>query len=406
MARLRTALSNPALRRLLAAQVVADFADWLDFLAIGALLAFHWRVEPAVFALLAVAFGLPYLIVGPVAGVLVDRMDLRLALVGSNVARAAATLAMAFAGGWQGLLALVVLRGVADSFFTPSKQGALQALTTPEIRTGANAISHAINQASKIVAPSLGGALLLVMEPAGIFVVNAIASLAAAMILWRLPGLPRTAGDEAGAGAQGLLSRLSEGFAELRGKPLLRGALALMAAGYFAIFFYDTLIAPLIRDIGLTETAFGLSMAAVGAGGVLGAGVVSLAAGPKRPLIWIGCGFLVAAVLIAWLGLVEIQNRQVGLGVVCALFAIVGMASSASFVPTRTILQNEVSPDRIGRVTALGEAANALAVSTAPFLGTALASATTIGVAFVVGGALLALTGALAFFLHRRHRIR
>ena len=44
-----------------------------------------------------------------------------------------------------------------------------------------------------------------------------------------------------------------------------------MAAGFWAMFLYDSLIAPLVAGLGFDETELGLILAAVGAGGVLGA---------------------------------------------------------------------------------------------------------------------------------------
>jgi len=78
------ALANRDLRKLLGAQLPADFADWFDFVAIGALLAFSWNAEPVIFAVLAVSMGLPYLIIGPLAGVVVDRSNLKSVLIWSN----------------------------------------------------------------------------------------------------------------------------------------------------------------------------------------------------------------------------------------------------------------------------------------------------------------------------------
>ena len=49
------ALKNAELRKLFAAQLPADFADRLDFVAIGALLAFAWGAPSYAYSLLAVA---------------------------------------------------------------------------------------------------------------------------------------------------------------------------------------------------------------------------------------------------------------------------------------------------------------------------------------------------------------
>src|SRR3954468_9640881 len=89
-------LSIPGLRRLMVASVPADLADWLDYVAIIALLIYSWQQGPFALAWLTVAMSIPALIVGPFTAVLVDRSDLRWALVASNAGRALTTFALIF----------------------------------------------------------------------------------------------------------------------------------------------------------------------------------------------------------------------------------------------------------------------------------------------------------------------
>ena len=398
MNQLRSTLKNRALRHLLAAQLPADFADWLDFVAVGALLAFTWKAEPIIFAFLAVCLGLPYLIVGPIAGVLVDRSHIKLVLIGSNLGRAVVTFAFVFAPNWQALLALVLLRSSIDAFFTPAKQAAIQAIVAPDSRMAANGASHAINQASKIVAPALGGALLIGLTPQNVFFLNGIVSIVAAAVLLGLPHIERHSGDDTSNGS--VRANIKGGFAEIANNSRLRGALTLMAGGYFAMFFYDTLIAPLIRDMGFDGTGLGMTLAAVGAGGVVGA----LWLGGKdisRPFLWIAFGGAISGLTVVTIGLAEALSIGLPFYAFVALFAIVGASSAMSVVPVRTVIQNETSPGRIASVTALGEAANTAALLTAPFLGALIASVFSIGIAFVVGGALLVAIAGVALMLQR-----
>src|SRR5215207_3830624 len=103
-------MRDPRLRRLLIAQVPADLADWLDFVALGALVAFHWHLGAPALAAVTLALGLPYVVLIPLLGVIVDRADLRLVLVASNLGRAAATAAFAFAPNLATLLVLAALK--------------------------------------------------------------------------------------------------------------------------------------------------------------------------------------------------------------------------------------------------------------------------------------------------------
>lgn len=387
------------LRNLLIAQVPADFADWLDFVAIGALLAYVWQVDPYVFALIAVSLGAPYLVVGPFAGVAVDRAQINRVLVISNIGRAVMTAALFFAPSWQLLLVFILLRSAVDSFFTPAKQAAIQALSDKDSRMRANGLSHAINQASKIAAPALGGALLIWLTPQAIFLVNAIVSVIAAVLFFRLPIITRA---QSGADVKAsMMDEVKLGMITVRGSMVLRPALAMMGAGYFAMFFYDTLIAPLTRELGFSQTILGLSLAAVGAGGVLGALVLGAAKPTKRPFLLVAIGSGVGAVLVIALGVFELAGLSVTTWLYTGIFAALGLCSALTVVPYRTVIQNHVAPGQIGRVSALSEAINTVALLTAPFIGAAIASILSFGAAFVAGGIVMLFVARRAYQLRR-----
>jgi predicted MFS family arabinose efflux permease len=390
---------NRGLRRLFAAQLPADFADWLDFVAIASLLAFVWQAPPVAFAWLAVAMGVPYLVIGPVAGLIVDRVPIRPVLVLSNLGRALVTAAFLLAPDWPVLVLLVALRAAVDTAFTPAKQAALQALTPVDELIAANGLSHAINQASKIAAPGLGGVLLAVVAPAWVFAGNAAVSLVAAALSYRIGVVPRPKDDTAPAP---FWASLGGGFAALRQSAPLFAAVALMAAGFFAMFFYDTLIAPVVRDIGFDETFLGLLLAAIGGGGVVGALLLSGRHGAFKPFALIGGAGLVSGGMIVGVGLAEVTGTALPAGLVLAGGVVAGVCSALTVVPVRAVIQRETPPGLIARVVALSEAANTLALLSAPFLGAALAAAGSSGHAFIAGGGLALLIALAALVAHAR----
>lgn len=391
--------ANRDLRRLFTAQAASDFADWLDFVAIAALLAYAWSVEPRVFALLAVAMGLPYVVVGPVAGALVDRAPLRGVMVAANLGKACVTAAFALAGRWEILLALVLLRNSVDAFYAPAKQAALKGVCGPADLGGANALSHAINQLSKIAGPAVGGALLAVMAPSTVFLLNACVAVFAGLLTLRLPVLPPNPAED-GAEA-GLVARLKQGAALLSARPRLAASVGLMAAGFWAMFLYDTLIAPLVAGLGFDETRLGLILSAVGAGGVLGAlGAGSGAA--RHPFALAGLAGTVSAGLIIALGVVDLRQIALPFAVMLTGAFTIGLASAAILVPLRTVMQAETPPDKMARVAALSEAANTTALLAAPFAGAALAEYLGLGAAFVAGGAIALVNALIALRRARR----
>ncbi len=395
--------ANEGLAPLLLAQVPADFADWLDFVAIGALLAFTWQAPTQAFAWLAVGLGLPYLTVGLFAGALVDRLNLNRVLVWSNVGRAVATAALILAPDWPPLVAIVFLRGCADAFFSPAKQAALQARTAKPDLILANGLSHSINQSSKVAAPAIGGAMLAFLDPHGVFAINAAVSVLAGVILSRLDPFER---DGPARGPRPILHDIAEGLALVRRTPVLRAAIGLMALGFFAMFFYDTLIAPLIAALGQDETALGLCLAALGGGGILGGLLLGRTSGTGGAFAAIAGGNVASALILGGIGLAEIAGLIAPLSLLLSLFGLAGVVSSLALVPYRALIQASVGRDEIGRVSALSEATKMAALLVAPFLGAALAEAVSVGAAFVAGACVTLLIAAAALVLSLRFRSR
>lgn len=390
---------NRPLIRLLAVQAPADFADWIDFVAIGAILAYFWEAGPVAFAWLAVALGLPYVLVGPFAGALVDRSDLRLVMIASNFGRAVATLALILAANVPVLLVLVALRSSIDAFFSPARQAAVQSLVVEEDRTAANGASFAINQASKIAGPAIGGAMLIALNPDAIFAISgAVSLLAAALAI----GLPRSM-RAASAGGESVVADIRAAIVEVRGRPKLVFAVVLMSAGFFAMFLYDTLIPLLTLEFGHPESVFGIAIAAVGGAGIVGAVLLGLRSGAASPLGPIATGAIVSGAVAVALGVAAIAGWGISALVYVGLFAVLGLATSLLVVPFRTIIQDETTPASIAKVTALTEAVNTAVLLAAPFIGAAIAELYSVGAAFALGGALFVAIGiAVLFRLFRR----
>ncbi|WP_210253520.1 MFS transporter [Lentilitoribacter sp. Alg239-R112] len=392
------ALKNIELRKLFIAQLPADFSDWLDFVAIGALLAFVWDAPSFAYAALAVGLGAPYLVIGPFAGVFVDRWSIKSVLIYSNLGRAIVTGTFFFAGDWTTLIVLVTVRSSVDCFFTPAKQAAIQALTTKENRTSANGLSHGINQASKIVAPSAGGAFLIWFAPDVIFILNSIISASAAAFALRLNKIERKSFQDENS-SDSVLTGVKNGMAIVRQSPVIKTALFMMAISYFAIFIYDTFIAPLTRNLNFEQQHLGYALAAVGIGGVCGSMLFSLLPNVKRPQYWVAAGATLSAIILLILGTFDSSNADMSTVLLISLFLTLGFATAMSVVPVRIVLQNTVPEERMGSVTALSEAANTTALLSAPFLGAVLVDTFSVGVPFIVGGIVIFIVAIIALRL-------
>ncbi|AVX03733.1 DTMP kinase [Maritalea myrionectae] len=396
---------NKNMRRILAAQLPADFADWLDYVAVITLFTYVWQVDTIYFAWFAVSFSLPYILVGPLAGALVDRSDLKSVLVLSNLGRALSTFSLIFASQPEIMLALIALRSSIDSFFSPAKQVAIQALVERDELMATNSVSHVINQASKVAGPAVGGALLIWVSPQAVFGVNGAVSLLAMAIFMTLPRKieakqteDHDAQQEAG-GKASMLNDILSGFAIVFSTPALWTTIMLGAMGFFAIFLHDTLIGPVTRELGFDATILGISVAAVGGGGILGAVTLGSMKRHIHPFLLIGPSMIIVSAMTMLLGSVAIYGWSIHPYIFVAAFFVVGFVGTGTFVPLRTVLQLETPSGKMGRVTAVNESLSLIAMISAPFIGATLASIYHIGVPFVFGGTITLVLGIVALIL-------
>lgn len=389
----RSLLAMPVPRRLALASVPADFADWLDYAAIIGLLVFVWGEGPFVLALFALCLTLPYVIIGPLLAVLVDRAPLPRTLMVSNLGRGLVTLALMLAPNTVVVLALVFLRASVDSAFSPARQAAIQASTPPDLLASANGLHQAINQTSKIAGPALGGVLLAVMPAQSVFGFNAVLSLLAVACLLGLklpPRPPRTASN--------FRLELTAGIAEFRRSPILLAALVFSAVAYFSFFLYDALIALLTEDFGLGATAFGIGIAASGGGGLIGALLAGgvAATHPLPTMVWAA---LFSGLVTVALATAALNGLDLPILPYLVVLGLMGGSTAFMLVPYRTIVQTQTPPDRIGRVFAAGEAVIMAVMLSAPFIGSAIAATYGTAAAFLTGGIMLVALGAISLLM-------
>jgi dTMP kinase len=122
-ATLKDLVTNTQFSRLLIAQTVSSFGDWVGFVAVTALVASKGGGYAV--AGVMVARLLPAILFGPLAGALVDRFDRKTLMIGSDIARGALYVAMPFLGP---LWAIYLISFVIECFsllWTPSRDASL-----------------------------------------------------------------------------------------------------------------------------------------------------------------------------------------------------------------------------------------------------------------------------------------
>ncbi|MGH2908060.1 MAG: MFS transporter, partial [Solirubrobacteraceae bacterium] len=216
----RAALSVRNVRLLLAGLAASQAGDWLYNLALLALV--FGRTHSTVWVGLTTAARiLPEVALGPLAGILADRVDRRRLMIGSDVLRAAtmATLALLATGHAPIIFApvLAALCTGAGSVYAPCVVAILPHLATDEQLPAANAARVSIQSICIVAGPLFGAVLMLLGSPALAFTLNGATFLAGAVTV---AVLPRSALRPTAAPADehpSLREELKTGWEALRG---------------------------------------------------------------------------------------------------------------------------------------------------------------------------------------------
>ncbi|TQS40670.1 MFS transporter [Cryptosporangium phraense] len=265
---------NRTLRRLLAALAVSQVGDWLYNLA---LLAFVYDRTHSVgwTAATTAARVIPIVLLTPLGGALADRYDRRGLMIASDVVRMATMglLAVVALAGLPVVLApvLAALATVASTVYPPAVAASVPRMVDEADLAPANAARSAIASASVLIGPAGGAVLLLAGSPAVAFLINAATFGLSALLLVGL----RLGSSPGSAGAGGLVTEMREGLGALRAN---RAAVWLIGADVLCSLLYGgqtVLFLLLGRQLGWGDAGYGVLLAGVGVGGLLGAVIVA-----------------------------------------------------------------------------------------------------------------------------------
>ena len=355
---------NPELRR---AQT-AFFAAWAAEWAVTIVLAVYayqrgGATEVGVVALVRV---LPAAVVAPLATQYADRWPRETVLVAVCVVRSA-SIALA---GWAvyvdgpalGVYALVTLSSAAAVLFRPVHSALLPSLcSTPPELAGANVVRGMLDSAATLAGPALSAVLLATGGPAQVFVVAAVASAWAAVLMARVHPEPTPLVDD--GGSEGALARTLGGVRVLRAHRDLRLIFGLIGAQTFmrgAITVLTVVVA--VELVGLGDPGVGVLNAALGAGAVLASAAASLLVGTKRLAAWFGLGAALWGAPLVVIGVVPSAASSM------LMLALVGAGNALIDVGGFTLIARISPANALARVFGLLESVVALAVGTGALL--------------------------------------
>lgn len=270
---------------LLAAGALSNLGDGVT-VAAAPLLAASLTRDPRAIGAVGAAWSLPWLLFALVSGAVADRADRRRLLIGADLVRTASLvlLAVAVAGGRASVLLLVAVffvTAIAETVFDSAWQATLPMVVDRGDLPRANSWMQTVELTGNgLLGPALGG-VLFAAAAAAPFAVDAVSFAVSALLLATLPGRFRAAGPAPGpAGASGsrptLRADIAEGVRWLLGHRVLRTICWLLAIENIVEMAGFAMLVLLAQDVlGLDARGYGLLVACLAVGGVLGGAVAA-----------------------------------------------------------------------------------------------------------------------------------
>jgi predicted MFS family arabinose efflux permease len=176
---------NRNFRRLWGAQIVSEIGDWFYTLAIYSLLL-QLTGRASSVALALVLQVLPQTVIGPVAGVVNDRIRRKQVMIAADVGRMVIVFAMLLVRSrsmvWL-VYPLLLLETLLAAFFEPARSSVVPNITEREDVILANTLSSATWSVNLLVGASVGGVVAALLGRDAVFVLNALSFLASALLI-------------------------------------------------------------------------------------------------------------------------------------------------------------------------------------------------------------------------------
>jgi dTMP kinase len=357
----RGVLAIKPFRKLWNSMLCSSLGDWLGLLATTAmaqqLSGGDYATANFAIAGVFIARLLPAVFLGPIAGVIADKLDRRKLMVNCDILRAALYISIPIANNYFWLYTAMILVECITLFWSPAKEASVPNLVPREKLESANQVSLFAAYGTAPVAALLFTFLSLFTSAINAafstnvtavelaLYANALSFAFAAFTIWGLHEIPKGAAAKHNA-ESGIIKSLHEGWKAVSGSKLIRGLIVGMLGAFVAAGAVIGLARTFVGDLGGGEAAYGVLFGAVFTGLALG-----IALGPKifaqfsRRRLFGASLTISGAFLVA---LAAIPNLVLAVFIV----VILGAFSGITWVTGFTMLGMEVQDDVRGRTFA------------------------------------------------------
>lgn len=344
---IREVLQLKPMRRLWLAQVVSVFGDFLAIFAVLSYVSFNLHASASQVTGISVAFMIPFALIGPIAGVFVDRWNVKRTMIASDLIRAVLAIGLVFATSLTQIYVILFLLSTVSAFFMPAQTVTLRTIVPREGLLSANALVQQAFQIMRIISPALAGAMAGWFGAGSCYWLDSVTYIySATMIMTLVIAREPVAPSKDSHPIKSVLSDLTVGVKFIFTHATISFVIMAMTAGMFAISCFGPLIAVYVRDeLQANSVVFGIVNSLIGVGMIGGTLLMNRFAQKLSKthlalwgLLTMGA-FVIVLAAFKSIAAASISMLGVGVGVVFV------------FVSAQTLMQGQTPMELIGRVS-------------------------------------------------------
>ncbi len=335
------------------AESVSGIGDWITMMAVLAMLVFRGGGGVAASSGIFLAGLVPTLIVSPLAGWLVDRVNRKTLLIGSQLLAGLVVSGLFFTTQLEMIYVILAVLAMVISVITPTRQAVIPDLVDRDDLTKANAFLQQLAGLVKVFSPVLAGFVLTVMDPHQAILFDVASFFISAFVMTFLPSLPphRNEPDAVSSSKTGVLET-GNPFLVMRSIPQIRILFITVFTAILGIIGFDVLISIYTRDVLLAgETFYGLTISLVGIGSLAATVLLMRRKTNGNPWKDMTTGFALLGVLPVTLVIAfQFDDVTLARNLLIGSCFIGGIGNGLVHVQVGTIMQLATPANILGRV--------------------------------------------------------
>jgi DHA3 family macrolide efflux protein-like MFS transporter len=344
---------------------------------------------------------LPQVVIGPFAGVIIDRYKRKVVMIVADLGVAVSSMALGvsffFGEPFLAFIYIILfLRAVGETFHKPALQAAIPQLVPLKELTRAGGLGQLVSALCSMAGPMLGALLINAIPLQYIMLVDIGGAVLAVLALTTIK-VPSHAGQT--VTRKGILREMKEGFLAIKdNKPLIRATIPVFLTS-MVFMPLGSLLPLMVKQYfrgdalqgGVVQTLFSIGMLA-------SAIVFGVSGHSKRPFAMISLSSFLLGVCSVAGGFLPSN----AFWAFCIIVFVIGTTGMMGNIPYMAYIQKSVAAKNLGKVISTVTSIVSIGIPLGMFVAGPIAEQVGVGTWMIGAGIILALIGTLSYLWTRQ----